>query len=151
MPGIKSSTRIILLADDDEDDRGFFRDALREVSASIELETVGNGIELIHRLCRNKSARPDLLFLDLNMPRKNGYEGLAEIRTHEKLKDLPVVVISTSVQQDAVDRVYDQGASLYVVKPNDYRQMKKIIMEILEMFTDKTFIRPQKEKFILQV
>jgi CheY-like chemotaxis protein len=150
MPDTIRSTKTILLADDDEDDRQFFRDALREVSDIIQLEMAGNGIELIERLNRAKASRPDLVFLDLNMPRKNGYECLAEIRKQEKLRDLPVVVISTSIQEDAVDRVYRQGASLYIVKPNDYRQLKKIIDEVLGMFADNVFIRPAKEKFIIQ-
>jgi CheY-like chemotaxis protein len=147
MSGSIQSTKTILLADDDEDDRQFFRDALREVSDTIHLEMAGNGIELIERLNRS---RPDLVFLDLNMPRKNGYECLAEIRKQETLRDLPIVVISTSIQQDAVNRVYRQGASLYVVKPNDYRQLKKIIDEVLGMFAGNVFIRPGKEKFIIQ-
>jgi CheY-like chemotaxis protein len=150
MSGSLQSTKIILLADDDEDDRQFFRDALREVSDAIRLEVAGNGIELIERLNRQMGSRPYLVFLDLNMPRKNGYECLAEIRKQGKFKGLPVVVISTSIQQDAVERVYRLGASLYIVKPNDYRQLKKIIDEVLGMFADNVFIRPAKEKFIVQ-
>ena len=105
MPGTVKFTKTILLADDDEDDRQFFRDGLHEVSGAIRLEMAGNGIELIERLNRPKAFPPDLVF-DLNMPRKNGYECLVEIRKQLKLKDLPIVVISTSIQQDAVDGVY---------------------------------------------
>lgn len=150
MPGSISTTKTILLADDDEDDRGFFRDALREVSAAIQLEMAANGIELIDRLGRYGDSSPDLLFLDLNMPRKNGYECLAEIRSDHKFRNLPIVVISTSVQPEAVDQVYNLGASLYVVKPNDYRQLKKIINDVLDMFAGNVLITPAKEKFIVQ-
>lgn len=138
----------ILLADDDEDDRGFFSDALGEVSPADSLLFVENGIGLM-RLLQDSEA-PDILFLDLNMPVKNGYECLAEIRQSEKWKQLPIVIISTSLQPEALDRVYKQGASLYIVKPNDYRHLKGFIEKVLRLHQEDRLLYPSREKFILR-
>ena len=90
----------IQLADDDIDDRSFFEKALKEVSISNHLTTVNDGEHLMKYLADNLEQLPNILFLDLNMPRKNGFECLVEIRENEKLKDLSVVIFSTSYPQD---------------------------------------------------
>src|ERR1035437_4216788 len=96
----------ILLADDDKDDRSFFEKALKEVSISTNLITVNDGEHLMKYLADNSEQLPNVLFLDLNMPRKNGFDCIVEIRENEKLKDLSVVIFSTSYPQN---KVYELG------------------------------------------
>jgi len=137
----------ILLADDDEDDRVFFADALAEVSSGDHLVAVENGIQLMDMLLKEI---PDILFLDLNMPFKNGYECLAEIRLAARYAQMPVVIISTSLQPEAADRVYKQGASMYIVKPNDYHHLKGFIEKVLRLYQEGRLLHPSGEKFIVR-
>ena len=80
----------ILLADDDIDDRFFFSKALKEIPISTNLTTVHDGEELMHYLEKNSKSLPNILFLDLSMPRKTGFECLYEIKDNEKFKDIPI-------------------------------------------------------------
>src|ERR1017187_4447154 len=90
----------IIFADDDIDDRSFFEKALKELPISTNLTTVNDGEQLMKYLADNSEQLPDVLFIDLNMPRKNGFECIVEIRENEKLKDLSVVIFSTPYPQD---------------------------------------------------
>lgn len=90
---MRTSATHILLADDDTDDCLFFKDALEELALSVTLTTVRDGVELMRHL--STQVLPDVIFLDLNMPRKNGYECLTEIKLNAKLATIPVVVYST--------------------------------------------------------
>ena len=85
----------ILLADDDMDDRIFFDNALKEIPIATTLKTVSNGEQLMEWLFEKVTDLPDVLFLDLSMPRKTGFECLAEIKENEKLKALPVIMFTT--------------------------------------------------------
>lgn len=139
----------ILLADDDQDDQEFFSDALASVSKNARLLIVEDGMKLMNMLLTERI--PDLIFLDLNMPCKNGYECLNEIKAHDALKHLPVVIISTSVQPDAVNNVYKSGASLYIVKPNNFIQLQKLIVNVLALQEKNGLVKTPREKFILQI
>ena len=100
----------ILLADDDSDDCFFFKEALVGSPISTHLTTVPDGEHLMHLLLNKIDQLPDVLFLDLNMPRKNGFECLLEIKLISKLKLLPVVVLSTSFEKEVVNQLYQNGA-----------------------------------------
>src|SRR5688572_24531741 len=106
----------ILLADDDKDDRFFFFKALQELPFSTQLTVVEDGEKLIAYLKKNSGKLPDVLFMDMNMPRKNGSECLAEIKSDPKLNRLPVIIYSTSLNMEAADLLYDNGAHYYVSK-----------------------------------
>src|SRR6476659_2508685 len=93
----------LLLADDDIDDCTFFEDALKELPISATLSTVNDGAQLMNFLSMESDNPPDVLFLDLNMPRKSGFECLSEIKSIDKLKDLPVIIFSTSLNMEVVD------------------------------------------------
>ncbi len=138
----------LLLADDDKDDRFFFKKALEELPVATQLTTVENGEKLIHFLTENNQSLPDALFLDLNMPRKNGLECLLEIKNNEKLKHLPVIVLSTSLNREVVDLLYKTGAYYYARK-TDMMELSKVLRYILQLMVEKKFIRPPKNKFIL--
>ncbi|MWB92841.1 response regulator [Flavobacterium sp. GA093] len=141
----------LLLADDDHDDCDFFREALDELSLPVTLVTVNDGVELMDFL-EDKTAEnlPDILFLDLNMPRKNGFECLMEIKRLEKLKNLHVIIFSTSLDLGIVDTVYEKGALYYIRKPGDFAKLKKVIATAITMTTQPDFKKPERENFILQ-
>jgi CheY-like chemotaxis protein len=137
----------ILLADDDDDDRLLFTDVVREYARDLKLSFAINGEHLMTKL--RAENLPDVLFLDLNMPLKNGIECLEEIRRDEKLKDLPVVIFSTSSHPGTISQMYDIGAHLYVRKPNDFNALRKAISEVLKRDWG-TPVRPPKEDFVLR-
>jgi CheY-like chemotaxis protein len=127
------TTLHILLADDDFDDCFFFENALKEIPISNRLTTVRDGEELMNYLHANTNQLPDVLFLDLSMPRKSGFECLTEIKEDEKLKDLPVIMISTSFprdnkyEQNIINMLYKIGAMDYIRKPGNYQSLKEVI------------------------
>ncbi|MEO6173703.1 MAG: response regulator [Flavobacterium circumlabens] len=141
----------LLLADDDEDDCAFFKEALDELLLPVSLVTVNDGVQLMDFLS-DKSAEnlPDILFLDLNMPRKNGFECLTEIKEIVRLQKLPVIIFSTSLDMNIVDTVYEKGALYYIRKPGDFSKLKKVIGNALAITAENNFEQPVKEQFILQ-
>jgi CheY-like chemotaxis protein len=122
----------IFYTDDDEDDQELFRDALQEVDASLKLTTTDNGDDLLALLSAAPSV-PRIIFLDLNMPRRDGYEVLKTLRKDEKWKNDPVVVFSTTSDQAAVDKTREMGANLFVPKPHTYSGMKQAIKTCVNM------------------
>ncbi|WP_296145258.1 response regulator [uncultured Flavobacterium sp.] len=138
----------IFLADDDEDDRLFFEEALKEVCNDAILTVAEDGDELMEILYRPPVPMPDVIFLDLNMPKKNGFECLAEIKNNRNLKNLPIIIFTTSLQEESVRKVYNQGANYYVRKPTDYRQLKLVVKKILAIDWLKEVLQPEKERFI---
>jgi CheY-like chemotaxis protein len=140
----------LLLADDDEDDCTFFKEALDDLSLPVNLVTVNDGVELMNHLAVAVSDLPDLLFLDLNMPRKNGHECLAEIKKIDQLKNLPVIIFSTSLDSEIVNKMYDKGALYYIRKPGDFSKLKQVIGNALKVTAENNFKKPERENFILQ-
>ncbi len=129
----------ILLADDDKDDRFFFKDALSKLSIPNKFTSVDDGEQLMSYLTKNSHTLPDVLFLDLNMPRKNGAECLTEIKLNKKLQHLPVIIYSTSLHETIADELYENGAHYYVRK-GDLVELKKTLQRVLTQF-DHRIIR----------
>jgi CheY-like chemotaxis protein len=133
----------ILLADDDTDDRFFFEKALKEIPILTNLITVNNGEELMNYLTTNTKHLPDVVFLDLSMPRKTGYECLIEIKEDEKLKNIPVVMFSTSfthgidLEQSLMTTLSKMGAQNYIRKPSDFEKLKQVIQAALTELIEK--------------
>jgi CheY-like chemotaxis protein len=123
----------ILVADDDIDDRYFFRKALEGIEIPTKLITVEDGEMLLTHLSKNINDLPDVLFLDLNMPRKNGSECLNAIKSNEKLSGIPVIIYSTSLHHDIADLLFDAGAQFYFRKTelNELRQMLRRVLPII--------------------
>lgn len=121
----------IYLADDDEDDRELFRSALEEVCRGCSLMTSSDGNELIGQLLNNNNPAPDIIFLDINMPKKNGLETLEEIRNTHCLSQIAVVIFSTSSNPDYITSARKLGANLYLVKPNSFTTLKNRICAII--------------------
>jgi CheY-like chemotaxis protein len=132
----------ILLADDDTDDCFFFEKAVEELQLSTHLKIVHDGQQLMNYLSENSKDLPDVLFLDLNMPRKNGFECLCEIKEDTRLKVIPVVMFSTAFPQDQIyeanmiNTLLKIGAHHFIRKPGDFEQLKQIIYLTLTMFTE---------------
>lgn len=121
----------VLLADDDEDDRLFFREAFKEIKIRTKVMTFNDGEELMDHLNNNGHELPHILFLDLNMPRKNGIECLQEIKRTDSLKDIPVAIYSTSASEEDIEETFVKGANVYIKKPNDFGTLKKILEEVI--------------------
>ncbi|MDQ3111007.1 MAG: response regulator [Bacteroidota bacterium] len=139
----------ILLADDDPDDRLFFKEAIGGFAQSTHLTTVPDGEHLMHLLANETIELPDVLFLDLNMPRKNGFECLSEIKSSEKLKNFPVIIFSTSFEQEVVNTLYTNGAHYFIRKPSEFSQFKKIIQQTLQLIAEKNSVKPSRENFVI--
>jgi CheY-like chemotaxis protein len=115
----------ILMADDDEEDRELAREALIESELGSDLRFAVDGQDLIDYLRRQgqyaepsiDAPRPGIILLDLNMPKKNGREALAEIKCDESLRRIPIVVLTTSKDEEDVLRTYDLGANSFITKP----------------------------------
>jgi CheY-like chemotaxis protein len=125
------STIHILLADDDIDDCLLFQDALNELPLSTELTTVNNGEQLMRALAA-KDRLPDLLFLDLNMPRKNGLECLLELQADERFRKVPVIIFTTSFNLEVINLLHSKGARYYVRKPEEFGNLKAVILKGLQ-------------------
>lgn len=139
----------ILLADDDPADCLLFKDALKELPVVARLTVVDNGEQLLEHLTKKRNKLPDVLFLDLNMPRKNGFAALREIKNHTRFQKLPVIIFSTSSQEEGVKRVYSDAAHYYICKPADFSQLKKVIYEALTLISQKNKSMPFKDNFMI--
>ena len=116
-------TKIILIVDDDEDDRELFCEAIGQIDPGLKCEHAQDGIVALEYLADHEQVLPDFIFLDLNMPRFNGKQFLAEIKKTEHLKKIPVIIYSTSNNEH--DRVITQklGASGFLHKPTEFRTL----------------------------
>lgn len=138
----------IFYTDDDADDVHVFSQALKEVDKSVALQVSECGNELIKSL-HNPPPTPSLIFLDLNMPGKDGRQTLKEIKTNERFKDYPVIIFSTSSNPDDIDYTYKHGANLYVRKPSKYTELKNLIQACIKIDW-ANYSRPSKEDFYLK-
>jgi CheY-like chemotaxis protein len=141
----------ILLAEDDEADRLIFTEAFAELKLKTNVNTVNDGIQLMEWLIKEEHRLPYLIFLDLNMPRKNGIECLKEIRSNERLKDIFVAIYSTSDNEKDMDETFLQGANVYITKPNDFNVLKQVLERAVMtayQYEDQSFIR---ENFLLNI
>ena len=111
---------LFFLADDDADDQMLFKEALSEINTSIECVIAENGEEALKVLGTQPQLMPDFIFLDLNMPRMSGLKCLAELKKIDTLKHVPVIIYSTSSQQEHIDESRQLGARNYFVKPSNF-------------------------------
>ena len=122
----------IFLAEDDIDEIESLTDIILEISPAIKISVTKNGNELMS-LLENEKQLPEFIFLDLNMPKKTGFECLTEIRSNEKWKAIKIVILTTSSQREQINEVYKMGADLYIRKPNSYNAFKEILSKCLQM------------------
>jgi chemotaxis family two-component system response regulator Rcp1 len=128
----------VLLVEDDEGDVRLTREALAEGHVVNRLSVVGDGVEAVAYLRRKTphtaATRPDLILLDLNLPRKDGHQVLADIKGDADLRRIPVVVLSTSATHEDIVRSYDLHANAYVTKPVDFDGFVDAIRQIDDFF-----------------
>ncbi len=137
----------IFLADDDADDRLLFEEALHELNTDVNIKTANNGEQLMQILDKEVPPTPNIIFLDLNMPLKNGFECLTEIKKDKKFKNIPVVIFSTSCQKEAMDKVYQNGADYYICKPDSFQKLKQLIKNVFEASLNALNTRPNRDNF----
>ncbi|MGE6356009.1 response regulator [Flavobacterium sp. NPDC079362] len=130
-----NSKRFIYMADDDSDDREFFADALSEIERDVILKQAPDGMHLMESLLTlSESELPDFIFLDINMPGKTGLECLQEIRNLSGgLKEVNIVMLSTSSDPENIRRASELGATFYAVKPSCFERLKSLLEEVLSM------------------
>lgn len=141
----------ILLADDDEDDRLFFKDAIGELKVKTVVTAVNDGVQLMNYLNQPDVQMPNVVFLDLNMPRKDGMQCLKEIRSDSRLKDLSVAIYSTSSSEEDIEETFVRGANIYIKKPNDFAALKKILSEVISLNWQYHTSGLNKENFLLSL
>lgn len=141
----------IMLADDDEDDRLFFKEAFEEVKIKYKISTFNDGEQLMDHLCETNNPLPDIIFLDLNMPRKSGIECLKEIRSNERLKKISVAIYSTSSSEQDIEDTFVSGANVYIKKPNDFNMLKKILSDVVHINWQYITDGLNKDSFILSL
>ncbi len=122
----------VLLAEDDEEDVLLFNTVLSELNQRIIVTVAADGI-LLMALLKQATPLPEMIFLDLNMPRKNGFECLREIKGNEKWNSIKIVILSTSSQPQQIENAYKGGADLYLAKPVSYTQFKKMMEKCLSL------------------
>lgn len=130
---MKNEPIYILLADDDEDDRLIFSDALNEIKMNTIVNTVNDGQELLNYLNKDGVVMPNVLFLDLNMPRMNGKDCLSEIKKMSKLKDIAIAIYSTSGAEQDIEDTFINGANVFIKKPSDFGTLKKILKQVITL------------------
>jgi CheY-like chemotaxis protein len=147
---MNKKTMTILLADDDEADRLIFKEAFDEMDIGTSVETVNDGEELMQLLENSEyEDLPHILFLDINMPRKNGLECLKEIRANKKYKEVSIAIYSTSSSEKDMHETFLNGANVYINKPQDFNKLKKVLEKAIiyaNMYQSPPF---NKENFLL--
>lgn len=141
----------ILLAEDDADDRLLFREAFSELKLETTVSSVDDGEQLMKRLNNEKEPIPDILFLDLNLPRKNGLDCLIEIRNNARLEEMSVVIYSTSSSEQDMEATFHAGANVYITKPSDFnvlKQMLKKSLTVAHLYQEPPF---NKANFLLRL
>ena len=141
----------ILLAEDDAADRFLFTEAFAELKIKTLVSTVNNGMQLMEWLYTKSTRLPDILFIDLNMPGKNGLECLKEIRSNKELKDISIAIYSTSDHEKDVEATFLNGANIYITKPNDFNTLKQILEKAVITAYQYKDLTMNRENFLLRI
>jgi CheY-like chemotaxis protein len=141
----------ILLADDDEDDRMFFKEALQEIRIKTVVTLVNDGFQLMKYLNNPDNRLPDVIFLDLNMPVKSGFECLEEIRSDSRLRSLAIAIYSTSSSDENIEEAFVSGANIYIKKPNSFSLLKNILEQVMSLNWQYHTSGLKRENFLLNI
>ena len=144
-------TTHVLLADDDKDDRDDFMEAFNSLGMNVDLQSVKNGVELMEYLNRPTIKIPHLVFLDLNMPKKSGLECLKEIRKIHRLKNLTIVIYSTSSSEKDMEDTFVNGANIYIKKPAHLTVLKKLLAQVLTINWQYHTSGLNRDNFLMQL
>ncbi|HMJ70473.1 MAG TPA: response regulator [Cyclobacteriaceae bacterium] len=127
MPLSNTSDITFLLADDDADDKTLFCEALAEIDPGIICHTAADGKEALAILSETRARKPDIIFLDINMPIMDGWQCLGKLKEDRHHKNIPVIMYSTSSYQRDIDLALQNGAICFFTKPSDYRELRSIL------------------------
>lgn len=141
----------VALADDDSDDRMFFTDAFDEIKIKTKVKTFNDGVDLMNYLNIDDAVLPNVLFLDLNMPKKSGFECLKEIKKNDRFKDIAIVIYSTSSSEEHIEETFINGANIYVKKPSNFAILKKILSDIIVINWQYQTSGLNKDNFLLRL
>lgn len=148
---VNAEPMYIVLADDDEDDRFFFKSAVEEMEFNSKLKLLNGGQELMDYLSQDDIPKPHILFLDLNMPGLSGFDCLKLIRSDPKLKDISVAIYSTSNSEKDIEDTLSSGANIYIHKPSDFERLKHIIRHVLKINWQYQTSGLNRESFFLSI
>ncbi|MBF6607930.1 MAG: response regulator [Flavobacterium sp.] len=141
---MQSEVKTLFYVDDDRDDLEFFQQAVENLGERVALFHLAD--ELIAAI-RNPPPVPSMIFLDLNMPNKNGFDLMQEIKESEAFRDLPLVIYSTASDSHTVERCRLLGASLYIRKPTSIAALQQALRQVLQI--DWTSFRPDAKNFVV--
>ncbi|UUF12431.1 MULTISPECIES: response regulator [Flavobacterium] len=139
--------RNIYLADDDDDDRVMFAEALFEIDNTVNLIQAQDGQQLMDILYKQPDPLPEIIFMDINMPKRDGLKCLEEIRNQKRLKKLRIIMLSTSSDPLVIDKAFNLGATFYAVKPSTFNELKSFIKEVLQI----DWFSPQKNNLTFRL
>lgn len=141
----------IILADDDEDDRMLFKDAFEELKINTKVNMFNDGVELMDYLNSPDAILPNVLFLDLNMPKKNGIECLHEIKENNRFNDIAIAIFSTSSSEEHIEETFVHGANIYIKKPSDFITLKKVLGDVVTINWQYHTSGLNKDNFLLRL
>lgn len=142
---------LITLADDDEDDRLLFTDAFDELKINTVVSTFNNGQLLMDYLNNPDSVLPHIIFLDLNMPIKNGIDCLKEIKQNDKFKNIAIAIYSTSSSDEDVENTFVLGANVYIKKPSEFNTLKEVLNDVVTTNWQYYTSGLNKDNFLLRL
>lgn len=137
----------VFYTDDDKEDLEFFREAMESIDKSVEVVTLGGSSQLLH-VIDNPPPHPHILFLDLNMPGLNGFDVLEILRSKDVSHDLPIVIFSTSRDEELINKSRELGATYYVPKSMSFESLRRSIQHIINI--DWTNFIPNPQNFLYQ-
>jgi len=141
----------VILADDDDDDRQFFQEAMEDICVHTKLSLFENGEELMNYLSHPKIILPDLIFLDLNMPIKNGMQCLKEIRSNTTMDHVYIAIFSTSCSKKDIEDSFVNGSNIFLNKPNSFGKLRESINKILKISGQHHASTPNRDNFLLRL
>ena len=139
----------LILADDDEDDCLLFEEALADVELPVDLTILHDGKQLMQYLEKNYPRLPAAIFLDLNMPRKNGFECMMEIKQNPQLNKLMVIIFTTNYDREVVNQLYQNGAHYYIRKPAQFSGLRQVLRSTIDLLRNGSISQPTREEFVL--
>jgi CheY-like chemotaxis protein len=134
------------MADDDKDDFFILKEAAEKAGEPLQVSYAANWLELWRFFLKTL---PDILFLDINMPVKDGIECLQLLRKERKYDNIPILIYSTSVSQADIDKAYQSGANYFIVKPNTIEDITNIIKRLISMSKEALLAVPAREEFVI--
>ena len=141
----------IILADDDTDDILFFKDAFDSLKINTKVKVFKDGFELMNHLNKKDTPMPEVLFLDLNMPKKSGIECLIEIKASEKMSGIAIAIYSTSASEEDIEKTFVLGANIYIKKPGDFEKLKNVLSKVVSINWQYHTNNLNKDNFLLSV